>query len=389
MTNTEKRNAVVIAKTNLIRDELVELSCHQITEVLRTLGIWDENVYVTEWYDRCLEDAHNFALETYNNFSVSVEQGRDYFLFVQRSAFQHGECTVTGFHGEGEDYFRFVPVKYAAKKIVEKKLFDVLIPYLPEDVTEAMNNDPQGYATSFYKALKESANFSEEEIDEMMQTFSFVELLKLSVDDVMCCSKDYSPTGKWKWVAKSNDGSFQDESRCVFDTKEEAYNDMRSAALEKMKWNTEWADVIGGFGEDNDDFSLGYEVHFCPSWIEHTSYSGTYTYKIIQATSEDLLHMQRKPKISREEATMLISMYGFNRIWATFYGGKSNIEFELDGWSGETGLISKWIEEFISESCHFDFDKQSVYDYAEEFITEKMQFIAQNPDTAYREYRYR
>lgn len=383
MTNTEKRNAVAIAKTNLIRDELVELSCSQITEVLRTLGIWDENVYVTEWYDRCLEDAHNFALETYNNFSVSVEQGRDYFLFVQRSAAPYGDCNVTGFHGEGEDYFGFVPVENAAKKIVEENLFDVLIPYLPEGVTEAMNNDPQGYATSFYKALKESANFSEEEIDEMMQTFSFVELLKLSVDDVMRCSKDYSPTGKWKWIAKSDDGSFEDASKYLFDSLKEAYDDMRNAALNKMKCNTQYDAYFP------DCEKLSYEVRFSPMRIEHTSYRRTYRYEIVPAELEDGLCMTKKPKVSREEATMFISMYGFNRIWATFYGGKSNIDFELDGWSGETGIISEWIEEFISASCHFDFDNKSIYDYAEEFITEKMQFIAQNPDTAYRKYRYR
>lgn len=385
MTNTEKRNAVAIAKTNLIRDELVELSCSQITEVLRTLGIWDENVYVTEWYDRCLEDAHNFALETYNNFSVSVGQGRDYYLYVKRSVAQHGECTVTGFHGEGEDYFRFVPVENAAKKIVEENLFDVLISYLPESVAEAMNNDPQGYATSFYKALKESANFSEEEIDEMMQTFSFVELLKLSVDDVMRCSKDYSPTGKWKWIAKSDDGSFKDASKYLFDNIKDAYNDMREAVIEKMKLNTDY-DEDCGYANDG---LITYHVDFRPMQIEHTSYSGTYRYEIVPATLEDGLRMTKKPKVSREEATMFISMYGFNRIWTTFYGGKSNIDFELDGWSGETGLISEWIEEFISASCHFDFDNKSIYDYAEEFITEKMQFIAQNPDTAYKKYRYR
>lgn len=385
MTNTEKRNAVVIAKTNLIRDELVELSCSQITEVLRTLGIWDENVYVTEWYDRCLEDAHNFALETYNNFSVSIWQGRDYFLFVQRSAAPYGDCNVTGFHGDGEDYLRFVPVDNAAKKIVEEKLFDVLIPYLPESVTESINNDHQGYATAFYNALKESANFSEEEIDEMEQTFSFVELLKLSVDDVMCCSKEYSPTGKWKWVAKSDDGCFDDASKYLFDNLKDAYNDMREAVLERMKLNTDYDEDC----EYANDGLITYHVDFRPMRIEHTSYRGTYRYEIVPARLEDGLRMTKKPKVSREEATMFISMYGFNRIWATFYGGKSNIEFELDGWYGETGIISEWIEEFISASCHFDFDNKSIYDYAEEFITEKMQFIAQNPDTAYRKYRYR
>lgn len=78
---------------------------------------------------------------------------------------------------------------------------------------------------------------------------------------------------KYKWVAESNDRSFEDESRRDFTSKEDCYNDMRNAALEKMKWNTEFYDV-----DDND--TLGYKVHFSKNKIVHESYSGVYTYEI-------------------------------------------------------------------------------------------------------------
>lgn len=35
------------------------------------------------------------------------------------------------------------------------------------------------------------------------------------------------------WRARSNDGAFDDWSECGFETKREAYDDMRNAALEK------------------------------------------------------------------------------------------------------------------------------------------------------------
>lgn len=82
---------------------------------------------------------------------------------------------------------------------------------------------------------------------------------------------------KYKWVAASNDGAFEDESRQEFTSKRECYNDMRNAALGKMKWNTEYdadfADVI------NDGY-IGYEVKFSRNEIIHESYSGVYTYEI-------------------------------------------------------------------------------------------------------------
>lgn len=78
---------------------------------------------------------------------------------------------------------------------------------------------------------------------------------------------------KYRWVAESNDRSFEDESRQEFASKEECYNDMRNAALEKMKWNTEFTDC-----DEND--TLGYKVHFSKNKIIHESYSGVYTYEI-------------------------------------------------------------------------------------------------------------
>ena len=78
---------------------------------------------------------------------------------------------------------------------------------------------------------------------------------------------------KYKWVAASNDGAFNDESCNAFTYKRECYNDMRNAALKKMKWNTEFYDV-----EEND--TLEYKVHFSKNKIIHESYSGVYTYEI-------------------------------------------------------------------------------------------------------------
>ena len=79
---------------------------------------------------------------------------------------------------------------------------------------------------------------------------------------------------KYKWVVESNDGSFKDESRQEFTSKEECYNDMRNAALEKMKWNTEYAQDF------NDCESIEYRVTFYQERIIHVSYSGVYTYEI-------------------------------------------------------------------------------------------------------------
>lgn len=83
---------------------------------------------------------------------------------------------------------------------------------------------------------------------------------------------------KCKWVAYSNDGAYEDSSKGSFDNKKDCYNDMRNAALEKMKWNTEY-DEDFTYGDD----AVGYKVRFTQDMIIHSSYSGTYVYKIVGA----------------------------------------------------------------------------------------------------------
>lgn len=83
---------------------------------------------------------------------------------------------------------------------------------------------------------------------------------------------------KCKWVAYSNDGSYEDFSRGSFDNKKDCYNDMRNAVLEKMKWNTEYDEDFTCTGD-----AVGYKVFFTQDMIIHTSFSGTYVYKIVGA----------------------------------------------------------------------------------------------------------
>ena len=84
---------------------------------------------------------------------------------------------------------------------------------------------------------------------------------------------------KYKWIAKSNDG-WENESTREFDTKKEAYNDMRNAVFDKMHWNTE-------FDEDlTDDCFVNYKVHFEQDKIVHESFSGVYTYQIVEVPEE-------------------------------------------------------------------------------------------------------
>lgn len=83
---------------------------------------------------------------------------------------------------------------------------------------------------------------------------------------------------KYKWIASSGDGAFDDESEKYFDTEKDCYNDMRNSALEKMKWNTEFDEDF--FDIEDGDY-IGYKVMFFKNKIIHTSYSGVYTYEIV------------------------------------------------------------------------------------------------------------
>lgn len=96
-------------------------------------------------------------------------------------------------------------------------------------------------------------------------------------DNVAGYIKAVVPT-KCKWVAFSNDGAYEAFSKGSFDNKKDCYNDMRNAVLEKMKWNTEYDEDFPYEGD-----AVGYKVHFTQDMIIHTSYSGTYVYKIVGA----------------------------------------------------------------------------------------------------------
>ena len=118
---------------------------------------------------------------------------------------------------------------------------------------------------------------------------------------------------KYIWKAWSNDGCFEDQSRREFPTKKEAYIDMRESALEKMEWNTEWEDV------DESD-TLGYQVHFSRNKIVHKSYSGTYTYEIVEVNEKVHLHEREwevidsfTPIPERDWEVCLI--YGVGAMW--------------------------------------------------------------------------
>ena len=88
---------------------------------------------------------------------------------------------------------------------------------------------------------------------------------------------------KFKWVASCDDGAFEDESTKLFDTELECYNNMRDAVLEKMKWNTEFAHDF----EDGDDV-IPYAVRFSQREITHRSYSGLYTYTMIETDDDPI-----------------------------------------------------------------------------------------------------
>jgi len=94
----------------------------------------------------------------------------------------------------------------------------------------------------------------------------------------------YAP--KYRWTAHSDDGCYN-ESSCLFDTQEKCYENMMNVAINKMKWNLEWSDVLSDGATKTESKGLvttvepiGYELKVNADEIVHKSYSGTYTYRI-------------------------------------------------------------------------------------------------------------
>lgn len=116
---------------------------------------------------------------------------------------------------------------------------------------------------------------------------------------------------KYKWVAESNDRSFEDESRRDFTSKEDCYNDMRNAALEKMKWNTEFTDCY-------ENETLGYKVHFSKNKIIHESYSGVYTYEIKEVEEVKTIELtdeQLKTIVHALETNIRVNQEYIDRVY--------------------------------------------------------------------------
>ena len=102
------------------------------------------------------------------------------------------------------------------------------------------------------------------------------------------------PNRKYRWTAHSSDKSWSDRSQGAFDTQEECYMDMMNHAVDKMKWNIEWDDIVydsSGKCELIDgimtyDTSIYYGLTVTSDTIIHTSYSGTYIYSIETVPAE-------------------------------------------------------------------------------------------------------
>lgn len=121
---------------------------------------------------------------------------------------------------------------------------------------------------------------------------------------------------KYTWKASSNDGCYEDEGRRWFDTKKEAYEDMREYALEKMQWNTEWSD----FSDMDEQDYIGYKVKFHQNYIIHESYSGIYTYKIVAREEKVNLHGNTWTIIDKfvpkdGEDWLVASFEGIGNLW--------------------------------------------------------------------------
>lgn len=84
---------------------------------------------------------------------------------------------------------------------------------------------------------------------------------------------------EFNWVCSSDDGAYFKYSPESFDNERDCYNAMRSEALEKVKWNTQFDEDFNDMGEGD---SIGYSMSFSPKMITHFSYSGHYTYLMVE-----------------------------------------------------------------------------------------------------------
>lgn len=119
--------------------------------------------------------------------------------------------------------------------------------------------------STIFNGVKQYDNIFAFRVNDLIKLVDFIKLNSIS---------------KYKWIVSSDDDCFIEESKTLFRCEKEAYDDMRNAALEKMKWNTEYGDIPQN--HDLDEDYIGYSVKFFKDKIIHESYSGIYTYNIVK-----------------------------------------------------------------------------------------------------------
>lgn len=105
---------------------------------------------------------------------------------------------------------------------------------------------------------------------------------------------------KYTWICYCDKTEYISESEKMFDKREDCYNDMRNAALEKMKWNTQYDEDLLPMYEENDEDYIGYSVKFHKNYISHNSYSGEYVYTIHEVDDDILSIIDKENVISYE-----------------------------------------------------------------------------------------
>lgn len=167
-------------------------------------------------------------------------------------------------------------IEFRVEEYSNENVSEVLSEFVTEDEFEAYSHIMGSDTSIVYCFIDLNLDNADKSDGKLKDAVSLV-LKNLNTMDMTNVTdyllKKYSP--KYKWVANCDDAGFEDKSEKLFDTKKECYYDMRENALKKMTWNTDWYDV----GEDD---YINYKVRFSRDCITHESYSGLYTYKIIE-----------------------------------------------------------------------------------------------------------
>ena len=115
---------------------------------------------------------------------------------------------------------------------------------------------------------------------------------------------------KFKWVAFSHDSAYAANSKTTFSEEKDCYNDMRNAVLEKMKWNTEYAEDF-----DTRYDAVSYKVWFEQGMIVHQSFSGTYVFLIVnEDENPDYYDVFSDEMVKRLQEIDMIDRAGVNAV---------------------------------------------------------------------------